>query len=351
MIQPHQPGRRSLLAASAALAAAPLTPATAQHAHANHGEPAPPISRASPLPERVKLKLAWNATALCTSPIAVAEREGIFARYNLDVELVNFGASTEALLEAIATGHADAGVGMALRWLKPLEQGFDVRITAGTHGGCMRLLAGRGTGITDDLASLRGKTIAVTDMAAPDKNFFSILLARHGVNPERDVTWKVFPANVFELALSRGEVQAIALGDPLAWQFRRRLDLVEISTNLHEDYAHRACCVLGVRGSLLRSNRPVAAALTQALLDAQQLVNGNHDLAARTFAAYAPGGVSVAEMSEILQSHTHGHSPVGTELRDELQAYITDLKRINVIRANTDPARMADRITGTVFAG
>ncbi len=39
----------------------------------------------------------------------MADREGIFARYNLDVELINFGASTEALLEAIATGHADAG--------------------------------------------------------------------------------------------------------------------------------------------------------------------------------------------------------------------------------------------------
>ena len=39
-----------------------------------------------------------------------------------------------------------------------------------------------------------------------------------------------------------------------------------------------------------------------------------------------------------------------TRLRDELAAYIADLKRINVIRANTDPVRLADRITGTVFA-
>ena len=31
------------------------------------------------------------------------------------------------LLEAIATGKADAGVGMALRWLKALEQGFAVK--------------------------------------------------------------------------------------------------------------------------------------------------------------------------------------------------------------------------------
>lgn len=342
--------RRSLLAGSAVLAAAPLAPAFAQ-SHQHHGHATtPPSLAAARLPELTKLKLTWNATALCTSPIAVAQQAGIFARYNLDVELINFGASTEALLEGIATGHADAGVGMALRWLKPLEQGFDVKITAGTHGGCMRLLGAQGTGITDDITSLRGKTIAVTDMAAPDKNFFSILFARHGINPERDVTWKVFPANVFELALSRGEVQAVALGDPLAYQYRKRLNLIEVSTNLSEDYADRACCVLGVRGSLIRSNRPVAAALSQALVDAQTLVSRDHDLAARTFAAYAPGGVSVAEMSEILQSHTHGHSPVGTQLRDELQAYIVDLKRINVIRANTDPARMAERITANVFA-
>ena len=58
-----------------------------------------------------------------------------------------FGGSTDQLLEVIATGKADAGVGMALRWLKPLEQGFDVRITTAIHGGCMRLLASKASGI------------------------------------------------------------------------------------------------------------------------------------------------------------------------------------------------------------
>ena len=81
-----------------------------------------------------KLTLAWNATAICTSPVAVAQQQGILAKHGLEVEFVNFGSSTEALLEAIATRKADAGVGMALRWLKPLEMGFDVKITGGTHG-------------------------------------------------------------------------------------------------------------------------------------------------------------------------------------------------------------------------
>ena len=68
-----------------------------------------------------QLKLAWNANAACTVAAAVAKERGIFAKHNLDVEFFNFGGSTDQLLEAIATGKADAGLGLALRWLKPLE--------------------------------------------------------------------------------------------------------------------------------------------------------------------------------------------------------------------------------------
>ena len=89
------------------------------------------------------LTLAWNATSVCTAAAPVAKERGVFAKHNLDVDFINFGGSTEQLLEAIATGKADAGIGMALRWLKPLEQGFDVRITAGVHGGCIRLLGSK----------------------------------------------------------------------------------------------------------------------------------------------------------------------------------------------------------------
>ncbi len=91
-----------------------------------------------------KLRLTWNANAICTVGVPVADKRGIFAKHGLDVELINFGGSTDQLLEAISTGKADAGVGMALRWLKPLEQGFDVQITTAIHGGCMRLFATQG---------------------------------------------------------------------------------------------------------------------------------------------------------------------------------------------------------------
>src|SRR5262245_60286768 len=198
------------------------------------------------LPQKRALKLTWNATAICTVGVAAAQEKGYFARHNLEVELVNFGGSTDQLLEAIATAKADAGIGMALRWLKPLEGGFDVKIAAGIHGGCMRLFATPQSGIRS-VADLDGKTIGVTDLAAPDRNFFSIMLHQAGVDPNKEVEWKVFHGDVLPVALKKGEVQAFALGDPLGWMARERDGLFEVANNLSGDFGHRTCCVLGIR--------------------------------------------------------------------------------------------------------
>src|SRR5579871_782390 len=112
------PSRRSLLWAlgGAAAAAAPLGIAGAYaFPTGTAGLPKDipicglPIERAAASDgPAAKLKLAWNATAICTSAAPVAKERGYFANRNLDVEFVNFGGSTDQLLEAIATGKADA---------------------------------------------------------------------------------------------------------------------------------------------------------------------------------------------------------------------------------------------------
>ena len=311
---------------------------------------APPICKAAAtvpvtvVAQKRALKLTWNANAICTVGIPVAQQKGYFSKRNLDVDLINFGGSTDQLLEAIATGKADAGVGMALRWLKPLEQGFDVRITTAIHGGCMRLLATQGGGITA-LPNLKGKTIGVADLGAPDKNFFAIRLAKLGIDPLKDVEWKVFPADLLPVALHRGEIQAFTLGDPLAWVIRDRDGLTEVATNLDGEYAHRACCVLGIRGSLIRDDKPAAAAVTEAVLEAQEFVFANPEEAAAIFAPYAPAA-KPEQLAAMLRSHTHGHHPIGADLRQEIALYTDELKGISVIKPGTN----SDRFSAKVYA-
>ncbi|MBB5401703.1 ABC transporter substrate-binding protein [Paraburkholderia youngii] len=294
------------------------------------------------------LKLSWNAGAICTAPVPVAVQQGFFRKHGLQVELINFAGSTDQLLEAIATGKSDAGVGMALRWIKPLEQGFDVKLTAGIHGGCMRLLATRASGIVD-LQGLKGRTVGVSDLASPAKNFFAVSLKKIGVDPDNDVHWRQYPAPLLGEALKKGEVHAIADGDPTIWTLREADHLQEVSNNLCGEYANRVCCVLGVRGSLVRKDRATAQALTQALLEATEWTANHPAEAAAIFAPNAPGA-NVAQLTEMLKSHTDHHHPVGDAFKKEISLYADDLKSVGVLNSGTNSDRFATRVFADVLA-
>jgi NitT/TauT family transport system substrate-binding protein len=295
-----------------------------------------------------KLKLSWNAGAVCLAPVPVAIDHGFFRKHNLDVDLINYSGSTDQLLEAIATGKSDAGLGMALRWLKPLEQGFDVKIAAGTHGGCMRVLSKVNSGV-DKLSDLKGKVVAVGDLAGPDKNFFSIQLAKQGIDPNKDVDWRPYPGNLLQLAVEKGEVQAFLASDPIAYLWLKDTAYKEVASNLDGDYKDKTCCILGLRGSLVREEPQVARAITQALLDAAMFTAQNPDKAAASFAPYAPKNAGIADLQGMVRYHTHHHHPVGEALKRELKAYADDLKTVSVFKPSTDTTKFAEKIYVDVF--
>jgi NitT/TauT family transport system substrate-binding protein len=294
------------------------------------------------------LTLAWNASSVCTVAAPVAKERGVFANHNLDVNFINFGGSTEQLLEAIATGKADAGIGMALRWLKPLEQGFDVRIVAGVHGGCIRLLGSKAAGITS-LESLRGKTIAISDQASPAKNFCSIVFAKNGIDPVKDVEWRQYPLDLLALAVEKGEAHALADNDPRTYLWLKDGKLNEILTNLSGEFADRICCVLAIRAGLVREEPATAGALTRSVLAAGDLVARHPADAAAVYANYGGKG-SVGDLAAMLASHTHHNHPVGTALKRQILLYADELKQVNVLKRSTDPARFAERVYADVLS-
>lgn len=308
----------------------------------------PAIAQVVPLKKRTLVKLAWGQTAVCQSPISVALKRGFFEQYNLEVEPVNFSGPTDQLLQAIATGHADGGIGMALRWLKPLEQGFDVALTVGTHGGCMRLLADPASNISK-IQDLRGKKVAVTDAASPVRNFFAIRLAELGINPDKEVEWLQYPQDLFGEALKKGEVQAIAGDDPHLYLIRERDKLTEVASNLDDVYKASTCCVLGLRGSLIRDQPDVGAAVTRAIVEAQAWTAANPDASAEIFAPFVPAKIPAETLASILRSHTHDHHSTGDALRKDVALFTEKLKTINVIRANTNAEAFAKKVVPNVL--
>jgi NitT/TauT family transport system substrate-binding protein len=294
-----------------------------------------------------EIKIIWNVNALCTVGVPVAEQLGFFAKRNLKVEKISLSGATDQLLEAMATGKADAGPGMAWAWLKPLEQGFDVKLVAGIHGGCIRLLTARASGITT-LADVKGKSVGTFSMASPDRIFMSVLAAKRGIDPD-DIEWRVYPPDLLGVALQKGEIQAFSANDPIASILRDRDHLVEVTNNLTGEFANRACCMLGIRGSLVRDERPVAAAITAAVMEAQDWVARNPDGAAEIFASFNKLATP-QQLAAMLRSHTHHHHPVGGVLKQEITAFAQDFKQARVLRPRTDPNALADKVCVDIFA-
>jgi NitT/TauT family transport system substrate-binding protein len=303
---------------------------------------------------RHKLTMLWNPSSLCLVVIGLAQKQGIFDKYGLEVETLNVGNDTAPLLEALALGKADATSNFILRFMKPLEAGFDVKLTAGTHGGCSILVASRAAGI-NNLQDLRGKRIGMTDLSSPMKLLYEIHFQRNGVPPD-EITWRQFPSDVFTLAVDKGEIEAFADGHPNAYYAIRRSKgkLYELAANGTGELGKYACCALAVSGRLLRDNRPAAIALTRAMVEASIAVDRNNSLAVEAAQFYSPRQVKPEELGEMIASYPydeHRGCPTGAEFRKHILFYAQGLKDTGILKPGTDPVRLTDRVTLDLLGG
>jgi len=323
-------GGLGVAASAAALAPRVFTPAVAG--------PAP------------KVRLAWTEVAACHSPLGFGVAKGIYAKHNLDVELFYQGASGQTLIQALATGKADAGAGLIGDWLKPLEQGFDVKLFVGSHGGCQRLLASKASGVTD-IAGVKGKTIATYGIGAPPQVAFQVTLAKAGIDPETDVTWKAVPFDLVGESVNRGDADIAAHLDPWAYSIEKKFSFVKIADTQTGVYENHTCCVLGANGPFLAANKDALRRLAEANIEVHEYTAAHPDEVAKWyFDALKPAGLSLEDLTEILGKLVYHNHPIGQALVDQIRITSEDLKLVKVLDPTTDPKAFAERITVNLLA-
>jgi len=297
-----------------------------------------------------KIRLAWTEVAACHSPLGFGVAKGIYAKHNLDVELFYQGASGQTLIQALATGKADAGAGLIGDWLKPLEQGFDVKLFVGSHGGCQRLLASKASGVTD-IASVKGKTIATYGIGAPPQVAFQVTLAKAGIDPETDVTWKAVPFDLVGESVNRGDADLAAHLDPWAYSIEKKFNFIKIADTQTGVYANHTCCVLGANGPFLAANKDALRRLAEANIEVHEYTANHPDEVAKWyFDALKPAGLSVEDLTEILGKLVYHDHPIGQALVDQIRITSEDLKLVKVLDPTTDPKAFAERITVNLLA-
>ena len=148
----------------------------------------------------------------CEAPIFTAVEKGFFKEEGLEVELVK--CEWAQYKDVLALGGFDITHHLVMYFLKPVEQGLDVRFTGGIHRGCLRVQAGLNSDIRT-VKDLRGKRIGVPGMGTPPFIFATRVLGANGIDAKKEITWLVFPAGELGLALDKGDVDAVADSEPI----------------------------------------------------------------------------------------------------------------------------------------
>ncbi|NPV92784.1 MAG: ABC transporter substrate-binding protein [Firmicutes bacterium] len=285
-----------------------------------------------------KIRVGIFAT-VCEVPIFAAYEKGFFKAEGLDVELIRGDANT--LKEGLATGKIDATDGVLMQWIKPIEQGLDVKFTAGIHTGCIQVLVPPNSNIKT-VKDFKGKTIGVTGIGGGPMNLVSRVLADNGVDLKNDVTWKAYPAAELELALEKGEVDIISLPDPVAQLIVNKGKAVKfIDMAKDEPYKSEYCCLVVQNGKFLRENPEKSAAVTRAILKAAEWVSKNPEEAAKLSVdnKYVPGDYKVN--ADILAGYNYQPSVDGGEKALAIAA--KKMQEIGILDPSTNTDELAKK--------
>ena len=278
---------------------------------------------------------------ICDAPSIVAKEKGFFDDAGLDVTLKRT-VGDEDIKAAVGSGQYDASSGIFYSWLKPVEQGQNVKFVAGLHGGCLRLIVLKDSKFTE-VSKLKGATIGIPNLHASATMFFSMDLLDAGINPlpeAKEVNWKVMEPSVLADALKRGEVDAIATSDPIAYLPLLKGYGVELASNMKGTNAQEFCCCTALNGDFVKNETPLARKLIEAWCRGARYVKG-HEAEVAKIEVETKSVAGDADTIERLLK-TYSWEPSVTKLKNALLPGVKKFKKTGYLRDDTDPQQLVD---------
>ena len=285
-----------------------------------------------------KVKIAYIGLT-CEAPIFVAFEKGYFKDEGVDVELVK--TDWDSMKDGMGLGRFDTTHTLVAYVLKPIEQGLDVRITGGIHKGCLRIQAGTNTAI-HGIEDLRGKRIATSNMGSPPFLFTNRVLASHGFDVTRDVTWVVYPNDAMELALNNRQIDAVCDSEPIGTMLLQHGKVRTVVDEARDaPYSDEYCCVVSLSGKFAKQNPAAAAGVTRAMMRGAAWVGVNPGAAAKLAVEKRYLASTVEFNAAAISKLTY--EPSVDACRQGLDVQARDLKSAGLLNASTDPADLIRR--------
>src|ERR1051325_4067039 len=289
-------------------------------------------------PETKKIRVGYIGLT-CEASIFVAYEQGFFKEEGLDAELVKCNWTNYK--DTLALGGYDITQHLVMYFLKPIEQGLDVKFTGGIHRGCLRVQAAT-KGNIHSIEDLRGKRIGVPGMGTPPFIFANRVLGANGIDPSKEITWLVFPAGELGLALDKGEIDAGADPEPIGSLLLADGKVRNIADQAADmPYKEEYCCAVIVNGKYLASHPKESAAATRALLKAAKWV-GTNPAAADRWSVEKKYLASNPELNSVAISHLR-YVPSVAGAGAAVKSAAAEMKVAGMLTPTTDVAALAEK--------
>jgi NitT/TauT family transport system substrate-binding protein len=288
--------------------------------------------------ESTKVRVGYIGLT-CEASIFSAVENGYFKEEGLDVELIK--CDWKIYKDTLALGGFDITQHLVMYFLKPIEQGLDVKFTGGIHTGCLRVQAAANSNI-HSVEDLRGKRIGIPGMGTPPFVFANRVLSRHGIDPSKEIEWKVFPVGELGLAIDKGEVDAVANSEPIGSMLLGSGKVRNIADQAaDEGYKDEYCCAVVANGKWLKANPKAAAAATRALLKGAKYVQAN-PVAAAKMSVEKKYLASNPELNATALSKL-SYVPSVSRAQSSVRTAAEEMKKAGMLAPTTDTAELAAR--------
>lgn len=299
---------------------------------------------------RTRIRLGYLGN-VCEAATYAAPVSQIFHDHGLDARLAPF-RSEHALLTALSSGTIDAASMLLSSLLRPLAEGLNVRVVAGLHAGCIRVVSPNPMDLSR-LEDLRGKLIATDRIGGASMNLLSALLGAQGIDPRRAVAWRAYGLSNLATALEAKEVACVAAADPLGYFLLKSnfaepyIDTSHRGFTCGEDFEHGHHCFLALHGALVEEHPSTAAAVTRAFLAQSEAIPMHVGPEAFRDArgGYADGDVT--QTIGMLSSYLW--NPSTEYVAEEIELSARDFQNVGLLSAHTDPHGLATQTFANVL--
>ncbi|GGF88601.1 hypothetical protein GCM10007301_55690 [Azorhizobium oxalatiphilum] len=250
-----------------------------------------PIAAAHAQSTKTEVKVAMLAPSALLWLHAIADQEGFYAKHNLTIRELR-ASDSPALMQAVASGSADAGIGLGDLAVRAIDKGASLVIAGAVlDKTILRLYGAKSATSIKDLA---GKPLTAGAVRGGTANLLKYQLQAAGVDPKGVQMVSIANSRDRIIAMGNGQVAGallIAPFDTLAG--REGANLLDV---YREPYVQTP---LVLNKDWAKANRETAIALTQALKEAAAFINNpaNKEAAISVLARYTKTDRDVCEDS------------------------------------------------------